>query len=46
MGIDFKQLYKTFSLQELRKGLGVTGKRFFNKKITVMYPEEKTHHTI
>ncbi len=42
MGIDLKQLYKTFSLQELRKGLGVTGKRFFNKKITVMYPEEKT----
>jgi len=42
MSIDFKQLYKTFSLQELRKGLGVTGKRFFNKKITVMYPEEKT----
>ncbi len=42
MGIDFKQLYKTFSLSELRKGLGVTGRRFFNKKITVMYPEEKT----
>jgi len=42
MGIDLKQLYKTFSLQELRKGLGVTGRRFFNKKITVMYPEEKT----
>ncbi len=42
MGIDFKQLYKTFSLQELRKGLGVTGRRLFNKKITIMYPEEKT----
>ena len=42
MGIDFKQLYKTFSLQELRKGLGVTGRRLFSRKITVMYPEEKT----
>ncbi len=42
MGIDFKQLYKTFSLKELRKGLGVTGRKLFNRKITVMYPEEKT----
>ncbi len=42
MGIDFKQLYKTFSLKELRKGLWVTGKRLFDRKITLMYPEEKT----
>lgn len=42
MSIDFKQLYKTFSLKELRKGLGVTGRRLFNRKITIMYPEEKT----
>ena len=42
MGIDFKQLYKTFSLQELRKGLGVTGRQLFRKKTTIMYPEEKT----
>lgn len=42
MGIDFKQLYKTFTLQELRKGLGVTGRKLFNKKVTIMYPEEKT----
>ncbi len=42
MGIDFKQLYKTFSLKELRKGLAVTGKRLFDRKITLMYPEEKT----
>ena len=42
MGIDIKQLYKTFSLQELRKGLGVTGRRLFSRKITIMYPEEKT----
>jgi NADH-quinone oxidoreductase subunit I len=42
MGIDFKQLYKTFSLKELRKGLGVTGRKLFSKKVTIMYPEEKT----
>ncbi len=42
MGIDFKQWYKTFTLQELRKGLGVTGRRMFDKKITILYPEEKT----
>lgn len=42
MAIDFKQLYKTFTLSELRKGLGVTRRRLFNRKITIMYPEEKT----
>ena len=42
MGIDIKQFFKTFTLKELRKGLGVTGKRLFSKKITVMYPEERT----
>ena len=42
MGIDFKYLYKTFSLMELRRGLRVTGRRLFNRKITLMYPEEKT----
>jgi len=42
MGIDIKQLYKTFTLQELRKGLSVTGRHLFSRKITIMYPEEKT----
>jgi NADH-quinone oxidoreductase subunit I len=42
MGIDIKQLVKTFTLYELCKGLAVTGRRMFNKKITVFYPEEKT----
>ena len=37
-----KQWYKTFSLQELRKGLFVTGRHLFRRKITIMYPEEKT----
>lgn len=42
MGIDFKQIYKTFSLKELRRGLGVTGRRLFDRKLTQMYPTEKT----
>ena len=29
-------------LTELRKGLAVTGRHFFSRKITVQYPEEKT----
>ncbi len=37
-----KQWYKTFSLQELRKGLFVTGRQLFRRKTTIMYPEEKT----
>lgn len=37
-----KHQVKTFGLTELFKGLAVTGKYFFKKKITVRYPEEKT----
>jgi NADH-quinone oxidoreductase subunit I len=37
-----KHQIKTFGLIELFKGLAVTGKYFFKKKITVRYPEEKT----
>jgi len=33
---------KTFLLWELLRGLQLTGKYFFKKKITVQYPEEKT----
>src|SRR5437870_5185322 len=32
---------KTFSLWDLLKGLGITGKYFWKKKITVHYPDEK-----
>lgn len=39
---DLKQYLKALSLSELWKGLGVTGRHFFKKKITVQYPEEKT----
>lgn len=42
MKLDLQQLYKTFSLAELRKGMGITGKHFLRKKTTLMYPEEKT----
>ncbi|RMH20279.1 MAG: NADH-quinone oxidoreductase subunit NuoI [Gammaproteobacteria bacterium] len=34
--------FKSFFLVELFKGLQLTGKYFFRKKITVQYPEEKT----
>lgn len=42
MRIALKQLYKTLSLKELRKGMWVTGRRLFSRKITLMYPQEKT----
>jgi NADH-quinone oxidoreductase subunit I len=33
---------KSLTLRELRKGMGVTGRHLFRRKITVQYPEEKT----
>ncbi|MDR0528203.1 MAG: NADH-quinone oxidoreductase subunit NuoI [Zoogloeaceae bacterium] len=33
---------KSFALLELLRGLAVTGRYFFARKITVRYPEEKT----
>ena len=36
----FLHLLKSFSLIELIKGLGVTGKYLLKKKITLQYPEE------
>ena len=33
---------KSLTLSELRKGLGMTGRHLFRRKITVQYPEEKT----
>src|SRR5699024_4636116 len=38
----FKLLYDTFTLRELRKGLGITWRYMFRDKFTVSYPEEKT----
>ncbi len=36
------QFFNSLFLAELFKGLSVTGKYLFKKKITVQYPEEKT----
>jgi NADH-quinone oxidoreductase subunit I len=33
---------KTFFLWELLKGLSVTGKHLFTRKVTIQYPDEKT----
>ncbi|HSX20473.1 MAG TPA: NADH-quinone oxidoreductase subunit NuoI [Gammaproteobacteria bacterium] len=33
---------KTFMLWELLKGLKLTGKHLFKRKVTILYPEEKT----
>lgn len=36
------QFFKSLFLLELFKGLGLTGRYLFDRKITVQYPEEKT----
>jgi NADH-quinone oxidoreductase subunit I len=36
------QIIKSFTLWELFKGLKVTGRAFFSRKITIQFPEEKT----
>jgi NADH-quinone oxidoreductase subunit I len=37
-----KKIIKTFGMVEIFQGLGLTGKYFFKKKVTVQYPEEET----
>src|SRR5574343_394494 len=37
-----RNFFKTFLLVELVKGLALTGGHFFQRKITVQFPEEKT----
>ena len=37
-----KHLFGSFFLWELIKGLGLTGRYLFRRKVTVQYPEEKT----
>ncbi|MCC2644475.1 MAG: NADH-quinone oxidoreductase subunit NuoI [Burkholderiales bacterium] len=37
-----KRFLKTYLLLELLKGMGVTLRAFFSRKVTVQYPEEKT----
>jgi NADH-quinone oxidoreductase subunit I len=38
----FGNFLKSLTLSEMRKGLGVTGRYLFKRKLTVQYPEEKT----
>ena len=37
-----KRFFDTFLLTELVKGMALTGRHFFARKITVQFPEEKT----
>ena len=39
---NFTQFVKSFSLWELLKGMNLTGRYLFKRKVTVQYPEEKT----
>jgi NADH-quinone oxidoreductase subunit I len=46
MAISFKEIAAGLMLSELRKGLALTGRHLFKRKITVMYPEEKTPKSV
>ena len=37
-----KEFFSSLMLTELRKGMMLTGRHFFERKITVQFPEEKT----
>jgi NADH-quinone oxidoreductase subunit I len=39
---NWKHQIKSFTLWELLKGLQVTGRHLFKKKVTIQYPEEST----
>ena len=39
---SFKDFLKSFMLVELLKGMALTGRYAFARKVTVQYPEEKT----
>lgn len=41
-----KKLFQTFMLLELLKGLSLTGRYLFARKITIRYPEEKTPKSV
>lgn len=40
-----KNFFKTFLLVELLKGMALTGRHFFQRKITVQYPNERTPYS-
>jgi NADH-quinone oxidoreductase subunit I len=39
---SMKEIFNSLLLRELFKGMSVTGRKMFARKITVQYPEEKT----
>ena len=39
---SMKEIFNSLLLKELLKGMSVTGRYFFARKITLQYPEEKT----
>ena len=39
---SMKEIFNSLLLRELLKGMAVTGRHMFARKITVQYPEEKT----
>ena len=43
---SMKEIFGSLFLKELMKGMAVTGKYFFARKITVQYPEEKTPQSV
>lgn len=43
---SMKEIFGSLFLKELLKGMAVTGKYFFARKITVQYPEEKTPQSV
>ena len=40
-----RDFFKTFVLVEMLKGMALTGRHFFARKITVQFPEEKTPYS-
>ncbi|MFO1404892.1 MAG: NADH-quinone oxidoreductase subunit NuoI [Azonexus sp.] len=39
---SMKEIFNSLLLKELLKGMSVTGKYFFQRKITIQFPEERT----
>ena len=39
---SMKEIFNSLFLKELLKGMAVTGRYMFARKITVQYPDEKT----
>ncbi len=43
--VSLKHIFNSLFLRELFKGMSVTGRKMFARKITVQYPEEKTPYS-